>query len=171
MLPVAALTAGARPVERGAMTSWRDLATAEPAFAAHVRATFAVRKHATLATLRRDGSPRVSGTEVVFDDDAGEVVLGSMRAAVKALDLQRDPRLALHCPTLDPPEGGPGAWLGDGKIAGRAVEVTDPADPQAPHTFHVDLTEVVLTSIGDPPDHLVVASWHPDRGLYRTRRY
>lgn len=64
--------------------------------------TFAVRKHATLATLRRDGSPRISGTEVVFDDEAGEIYLGMMPGSVKALDLRRDPRLALHSPTVDP---------------------------------------------------------------------
>ncbi|MGH3773090.1 MAG: hypothetical protein ACRDRW_17140 [Pseudonocardiaceae bacterium] len=51
------------------MTSWRDVVAAEPHFADHARRTFAVRKHATLATLRRDGSPRISGTEVDFFAD------------------------------------------------------------------------------------------------------
>jgi Pyridoxamine 5'-phosphate oxidase len=46
------------------MASWNDVVAAKPEFADHVRRTFAVRKHATLATLRRDGSPRISGTEV-----------------------------------------------------------------------------------------------------------
>jgi Pyridoxamine 5'-phosphate oxidase len=86
------------------MASWNDVVAAEPDFADHVRRTFAVRKHATLATLRRDGSPRISGTEVQFDDDAGEIYLGMMAGSLKALDLRRNPRLALHCPTVDTPE-------------------------------------------------------------------
>ncbi|WP_018786704.1 pyridoxamine 5'-phosphate oxidase family protein [Micromonospora sp. CNB394] len=80
------------------MTWWSDLVAAEPGFAARVRARFAVRKHGTMATLRRDGSPRISGTEFDFGDD-GQLRLGSMAGAVKALDLRRDPRVALHSPT------------------------------------------------------------------------
>jgi hypothetical protein len=41
----------------------------------------------TLATLRRDGSPRISGTEVEFTD--GQVWLGMMPGSLKALDLRR----------------------------------------------------------------------------------
>jgi len=152
------------------MTSWRDLAATEPAFAEHVRRTFAVRKHATLATLRRDGSPRISGTEVQFDDEAGELFLSSMPGSLKVLDLRRDPRLALHCPTEDTPEDEPNTWLGDGKIAGTAVEVSDPLRLDEPHRFRVALTEVVLTRVGTPPDHLVIDSWWPDRSLLRRER-
>ena len=151
------------------MASWKDVVAAEPEFAEHVRRTFAIRKHATLATLRRDGSPRISGTEVEFDD-SGEIHLGMMPGSRKALDLRRDPRLALHCPTDDPPPDAPGAWLGDGKIAGLAVEVSDPRRTDQPHRFRVDVTEVVLTTVGTPADHLVIRSWHPDRGLERRER-
>jgi hypothetical protein len=151
------------------MVTWGDLAAAEPDFAARVRATFAVRKHATLATLRRDGAPRISGTEVEFDDDAGQLVLGSMPGALKALDLRRDPRLALHSPTVDPPDDDPAAWAGEGKVAGRAVEVSDGQGDGA-HRFVVDVTEVVLTAVGRPADHLVIESWHPGRGLTRHER-
>jgi len=75
--------------------------------------------HTTLATLPRDGSPRISGTEVQFRD--GDVWLGSMWQAVKARDLRRDPRFALHSASVDPP-----AWRGDATFAGRVEEVTDP---------------------------------------------
>ena len=142
---------------------------AEPEFAEHVRRTFAIRRHATLATLRRDGSPRISGTEVEFDE-GGEIHLGMMPGSRKALDLRRDPRLALHCPTDDPPPDLPGAWLGDGKIAGLAVEVSDRRGNDQPHRFRVDITEVVLTTVGTPADHLVIQSWHPGRGLERRER-
>lgn len=147
------------------MSTWGDVLRVQPDFARRVRQTFVVRKHATLATVRRDGSPRISGTEVVFDDDAGEIYVGMMPGSVKAADLARDPRLALHCPTVDPPEEDPSGWLGDGKVAGAAVDVTDPSAREDALRFRVELTEVVLTFVGTPADHLVVQSWHPARGL------
>jgi hypothetical protein len=102
------------------VTRWAEFATDQPELATDVRRCFGVRKHATMATLRRDGSPRMSGTEVEFDDERGELVLGSMRGARKAQDLLRDPRVALHGPTVDPPEENPAAWPGEAKSpAGR----------------------------------------------------
>src|SRR5439155_299122 len=97
------------------MASWAEFAAAEPAFAREVAQRFAIRKHKTLATLRKDGAPRISGIEVEFGD--GEVYLGMMPASRKLDDLQRDPRLALHSPTDDPPEGHPGSWPGEAKIS------------------------------------------------------
>jgi Pyridoxamine 5'-phosphate oxidase len=151
------------------MAWWKEVAAAEPAFAAHVRRCFSVRKHCTLATLRRDGSPRISGIEVDFGGDGG-LYLGMMPGSLKALDLRRDPRLALHSPTNDSPEADPGSWLGEAKIAGRAEEVSDPGHPDQPHRFRIDIVEVVLTAVGQPADHLVVQSWHPQRGLERRER-
>jgi hypothetical protein len=148
------------------MVSWKDIEAAEPAFAKRVRSTFAIRKHATLATLRRDGSPRISGTDVQFGDD-GEIYLGMMPRSVKALDLRRDPRVALHCPTEDTPEDNTSSWLGEGKLAGFAVEIPGPDES---HRFRIDITEVVLTAVGTPADHLVIQSWHPGRGLERQER-
>ena len=151
------------------MTSWRDVETEAPELAAAVRACFAVRKHATLATLRRDGSPRISGTEVEFSD--GEVWLGSMPGARKALDLRRDARMALHSPTVDPDEADPAAWAGEAKLAGRAIENGDASGPDTAHRFRIDVTEVVLTKVGSPADHLLITSWHPGRGVEDQRRY
>ena len=146
------------------MSSWAEFERAAPELAAVVRDRFAVRKHATMATLRADGSPRTSGTEVAFT--GGHLVLGSMPGARKARDLQRDPRVAVHSPTVDPPEADPGSWAGEAKVSGRAVEVT--AGTGGAHTFHVDLTEVVVTRVSG--DELVIESWHPDRGLRRRTR-
>lgn len=149
------------------MASWDEIVAAEPGFADHVRRCFAIRKHATLATLRRDGSPRISGTEVAFTA-AGEIELGMMPGSLKALDLRRDPRLALHCPTEDAPEEDPSSWIGDAKIAGRAIEVSDPAATAEAHTFRIDVEEVVLTTVEG--DALLIQSWHPGRGLEVRRR-
>jgi len=144
------------------MASWEEFVAAEPEFAERVRSRFMVRKHATLATLRSDGSPRISGTEVDFGD--GNLWLGSMPRALKALDLKRDSRMALHCPTEDTPEDDPSSWAGDAKIAGRAHEVSEsPA-----HRFRIELTEVVLTRVAG--DGLLIETWHPGRGLERRTR-
>jgi hypothetical protein len=151
-----------------AMTRWEEFAAAEPEFAERVRRLFGAKKHLTLATLRRDGSPRISGTELEFSD--GEVWLGMMPGSLKALDLRRDPRLALHAPMEDAPEADPSSWAGDAKLAGRAVEVSDPARTDEPHRFRIQLTEVVHTRVGEPADHLVIESWHPGRGLERRLR-
>ena len=53
-----------------------DFETAAPELAARARALFEAQKHLTIATLRRDGSPRISGIECVFED--GELWFGSM---------------------------------------------------------------------------------------------
>jgi Pyridoxamine 5'-phosphate oxidase len=155
------------------MPSWSQVEAEAPELAARAREIFDASKHKTLATLRRDGSPRISGTEVEFVD--GEMWFGSMWKAVKALDLQRDPRFAVHSASSDPPE-----WKADAKAAGRVEEVTDPerkavilgdeAPPDTAHVFRADITELVVTGLGDPPDHLVIVSWHEDRGVTRRQR-
>ena len=93
-----------------------------------------------------------------------------MPGSLKALDLRRDPRVALHCPTEDAPEDDPGSWPGDAKISGRAIEQLDPLPEDGSHRFRVDITEVVVTKVGTPADHLVIRSWHPGRGLETRRR-
>lgn len=148
------------------MTSWNEIAAEAPEFAAVVRARFAVRNHCTMATLRKDGSPRISGTEVEFTDE--ELCIGSMPGAVKALDLRRDPRMALHSPTVDPPEEDPETWGGEAKIAGRAVEVDNTGASAGSHRFRIDISEVVLTRVRDAG--LLVESWHPGRGVERRVR-
>jgi pyridoxamine 5'-phosphate oxidase-like protein len=151
------------------VSTWHDVASAEPEFADRVRRVFDAHRHKTLATLRRDGSPRISGIEAEFID--GEVWLGMMPDSVKAQDLRRDPRLALHSGSEDPPPDNPSAWIGDAKVAGLGVAAAAPGRPGPPATrFRIDIREVVLITIGDSADHLVIESWHPDRGLRRRQR-
>jgi Pyridoxamine 5'-phosphate oxidase len=147
---------------------WQDVEREEPAFAARVRDLFDARKHKTLATLRADGSPRISGIEVEFAD--GELTFGSMPGARKGADLVRDPRFALHGPTVDPPEGDPSGWPGEAKVAGRAVLVGDLEGETSGQLFHADLDEVVLTRLTDAADRLLVEVWRPGRPLRRVER-
>jgi hypothetical protein len=159
------------------MASWSEVEAAAPELAARARATLDAHKHKVLATLRRDGSPRLSGIEVTIVD--GELWLGMMPGSRKALDLRRDPRLALHSASVDPPSDDPSAWPGDAKLAGRAVEVDDPALLErlgagegggGAHLFRVDVTEVVHTRVGEPADHLVIEVWGEGAGLRRLKR-
>lgn len=155
------------------MASWRKLEAQAPELAALARQFFDAFSHKTLATLRRDGSPRISGTEVAFAD--GDLWLGSMWRSMKARDLQRDPRFALHSGSQNPP-----AWTGDAKLAGRVEEVTDPeliavikgeGAPEGPsHLFRAAITELVIVRLGEPADHIVIEAWHEGRGLSRRER-
>ena len=152
------------------MATWQEFTAADAEFAEDVRRCFTVRKHATVATLRRDGSPRISGTEVEFGDD-GEIYLGMMPGSLKARDLRRDDRLALHSPTTDPTEADPSAWPGEAKLAGRGVEISDPSRSDEPHRFRIDVTEVVFTKVAPAGDHLLIRSWHPGRGVEERARH
>ena len=145
--------------------SWGELLAAAPEFAAGVRGRLDAHVHKTIATIRRDGSPRISGVETFWAED--ELWFGSMPNAVKAGDLQRDPRYALHSGFDDPPD-----WHGDCKLAGVAVELTEPErrlelfrtrgeDPPSPesHLFRMVIAEAALVSLNDTRDRLVVQSW------------
>ena len=165
------------------MASWADLERAEPEFSARVRERLDAHVHKAIATLRRRGGPRISGIETIWYE--GDLWFGSMPAAVKAADLLRDPRFALHSGSDDPP-----GWEGDAKLAGRAVEVTDhdlvgrvlaarnpqqsepdePIDPGDLHLFRADLDEVVWTGLDEEREKLLIEHWHPGRGLERIQR-
>jgi len=118
-----------------------------------------------MATLRRNGSPRISGTEIEFA--GGQLRIGSMPGAVKALDLRRDPRVAIHGPTDDPPEGNASAWKGEAKIAGNATEVDSGSSA---HRFVIDIQEAVITRLNEAGSRLVVESWTEVRGYRMIER-
>jgi len=160
------------------MASWSDLSADAPELADRIQRRFAANKEVVLATLRKDGSPRVSGIETVFA--LGELWLGMMPQSLKALDLQRDPRLALHSAPQDMATSD-----GDAKINGRAVEITDPATfaavakastaeghPEPPpgpyHLFKLDVTDVSIVQVAG--DHLVIDSWREGRGVKQVKR-
>ena len=150
------------------MTAWLDVEQAEPEFAQLVRALFDAHRHKTLATLRADGSPRISGIEAVFEN--GELVFASMPNARKGADLRRDPRFALHSATVDPIEGSEAQWPGEAKISGRAMAagpITEGADGDR---FRADIAEVVHTHLNEEATVLVVEWWTPTRGLRRLER-
>jgi hypothetical protein len=155
------------------MVTWKEIEEKEPEFASRVRKLFDAGRHKTIATLREDGSPRISGIECEFVD--GELRFGSMTAARKGADLRRDPRFALHGPTFHPVEGKESEWPGEAKIAGRAVSagpiVADdaPDQPQG-EQFTADIREVAITHLNDDATKLVIEWWTPAGGLRKVER-
>ncbi|MDP9117355.1 MAG: pyridoxamine 5'-phosphate oxidase family protein [Actinomycetota bacterium] len=154
------------------MPGWDAFEQAEPEFASRVRRLFDAGRHKSIATLRADGSPRISGIECEFVD--GVLRFGSMSGSRKGADLTRDPRFALHGPTFHPEAGKENEWPGEAKIAGRAspsVSVTsnELAAPDG-QMFIADISEVVITGLNAEATRLVVESWTPERGLRRVER-
>jgi Pyridoxamine 5'-phosphate oxidase len=150
------------------MAAWKDVEQAEPEFAARVRRLFDAGRHKTIATSRADGSPRISGIECEFAD--GELRFGSMRGSRKGADLRRDPRFALHGPTVHPREGKEAEWPGEAKIAGRATLAGPLGEGPDGDLFLADISEVVITRLDPAATLLVIESWTPRRGLRTVER-
>jgi hypothetical protein len=150
------------------MASWRSFEQAEPEFAQRVQELFDAHRHKTIATVRADGSPRISGIETVFED--GELVFGSMPNARKGADLRRDPRFALHSATVDPIEGSEALWPGEAKISGRVIAAGPITDGPDGDSFHADMVEVVHTHL-NPEATMLVVEWRtPKQGLRMVER-
>lgn len=156
------------------MATWAEFAAEQPDMAAFVESRFAADRHALIATLRRDGSPRISGVEPDFS--RGELWAGMMPDSLKSRDLRRDPRFALHCMTTTAAM----TEAGDAKISGTAefwvrkdeylkdlFERTG-WQPRAEELdlFRFDVTEVVQITVEG--DEMVVLSWHEGRGTRRV---
>lgn len=150
------------------MATWNEFTTAEPDFAARVQAVFDARTHKVLATVRRDGSPRLSGIEVGFAD--GQARIGMMPGSRKAADIARDPRLAIHVSSDDPPQDNPGRWAGDATIYGRA-EPDGPVEGDPDGTsYRIDVSEVVYVHVAPTNDYLIIESWTSERGYRKDTR-
>ncbi len=160
------------------MASWTDVEAAAPELAATARLRFEAHGLGLLATLRRDGSPRISGIEPLFA--LGELWLGMMPGSRKAADVARDPRFALHNATTDK-----NVSEGDAKIGGLAVPVDDEAEfarfgeafaaatgyPPPPGPFPLFKADVREVSTVKPAgDHLDIESWREGRGVRKVER-
>ena len=155
------------------MATWQAFEEAEPDFAGRVRRLFEAGRHKTIATLRADGSPRISGIECEFAD--GQLRFGSMTGARKGADLGRDPRFSLHGPTFHPEEGKEGDWPGEAKLSGRAIPAGPVASDEAGtdpggQMFTADIAEVVITHLNPGATRLVIESWTPGRGWREVER-
>lgn len=160
------------------MPTWGEVEAAVPELAAVVRARFEAHGLGYLATLRADGSPRISGAESLFH--AGDLWFGMMPGSRKSLDLRRDPRFGYHAASIDPQVAD-----GDARISGVAVAVHDDATREAylgallertghgapPGPFDLWRADVrELTFIRPEGAQLVVRWWTPAGGEQRVAR-
>lgn len=156
------------------MVAWNEFEREQPELAQRVRTMFDAGRHKTIATLRADGSPRISGIECEFVD--GRLQFGSMPGARKLDDLRRDPRCAIHGPTVHPEQGAEGEWPGEAKISGRAessgriVDESGEGSAPAGELFVVDVDEVVVTGLNDDATALLVEWWTAGGGRRRVER-
>lgn len=162
------------------MAVWTEFTAQAP----NLAAIFMRRHRATgnlcmLATLRRDGFPRISPMEpLIFEQ---RLWLPGMPATTKFADLERDPRFCLHTATADPK-----VTDGDAKLWGRAQSVTDDAlrqrfaDDLFAQTgfdlreeefalFDTDITGASAVEIRG--DHLDITVWHPGEPEKVTRKH
>ena len=153
---------------------WRKFEQEAPETAERIQARFESHIHAVLATLRRDGSPRLSGMEAPIRDS--HLWLGMMPGSLKAADLVRDPRFSLHS-SPDSEE----LPHGDARIDGEVVPATPaevdmftaghrmPIDnPDAMVLFTTRIARATLTRVDG--QELLIETWTPTDGLQETRR-
>ena len=154
--------------------SWADFEKADPALAQRVLQRLESHRHAILATLQTDGSPRLSGMEVPVR--SGHLWLAMMPGSRKVADLSRDPRFSIH--SAPDAEHLPS---GDARIDGTAVaaDAAQTGEFVAQHrhpigdpsmmVLHVAMIcRVVLVRVSQ--DRLVIESWTPDGGRSTQHR-
>lgn len=138
-----------------------------PDLASRVLARFTGHPHHVLGTIARDGSPRLSGINVMCNQ--GTLWFGSMPGARKVGDIARDPRISIHSAPLEESLEG-----GDARIDGRAKALPAelalgwrPGSPEG-EFFSVELDKVHLVEVRD--GRLVVTKWNAVDGLRIVER-
>ena len=156
---------------------WQDLVVRQPRLAATAYERLVEPGVVLVATLRRDGSPRLSPIEPFLLD--GDLMLSMLWQSFKARDLLRDPRLLVHSIVT----GRDGAD-GELKLRGAACEEPDigrqqryaeavaPAlgwrpEPGRFHLFSVDISDVTFIRYDEPTGDQFVATWPPVREFVR----
>jgi hypothetical protein len=100
--------------------SWQDLVDGNPELAAYGAARLLESEVAYLATVRKDGSPRVHPVTPIIGQ--GRLFVFMEPTSPKGHDLRRDGRYAMHC-QVENSEGGKGEFF----LSGRARAVHDEA--------------------------------------------
>jgi len=154
--------------------TWTDFEQAAGDLAQRVRSRMESHRHVVMGTLRPDGSPRLSGMEAPIR--SGHLWLAMTPGSLKAQDLHRDPRFALHS-ALDS-EHLP---AGDARISGVAVAADSAQqaefvaghhhpieDPSLMELFVARIRRVALVRVAD--DALLIEGWTPSAGLVQVKQ-
>jgi Pyridoxamine 5'-phosphate oxidase len=162
------------------MATWTALSAEAPEIAEMAERRLVATGLLMLATLRRDGFPRISPVETVVADGRltlhdGRLWLGMMPGSTKSRDLQRDHRFGLHSATADK-----NVTDGDVKMWGTAQLVTghdtlaklsDDIYASVGHRFEVgefdafDLDLLGASTVEVRGDTMYVATWTPGAGV------
>jgi hypothetical protein len=171
--------------QTGLMASFADVENVEPDLADRVRAILSSTSNAVLGTIRRDGSPRLSGADPYFHD--GQLRIWSMPRARKGQDLRRDPRVAVHSIPWDSRklrDGAADVGEADAKVSGTAALVWDAGALSAFRVwlrsergveqledwdlFTIDIDALTVISVDN--GQLVVERWSTAEGRQTMRR-
>lgn len=156
---------------------WSDIEHAQPRLARLARERLIDPGVVLVATIRQDGTPRLSPVEPYVLD--GDLWLSMMWQSAKARDLLRDPRILVHS-VITNRDGAEGEL----KIRGTARAEHDPltqrryADAVAAslgwnpqpglfHLFAVDISHVTFISYDTATGDQHVAIWPPGREFIR----
>ncbi|MBP2329432.1 hypothetical protein JOF56_009817 [Kibdelosporangium banguiense] len=146
--------------------TWNDVMETAPAFAADAGPLLEAGSK-IVATLRKDGSPRISAIDMRLVE--GHAVLMLMPHSQKVRDIRRDPRVAVHASSHASADMA--SWPGDAKLCGRAVQadpvtaarlrdaIGAPEEVAGDPVFVVDITEVVITRPAPGGDQVEVILW------------
>ena len=163
------------------MTTWTELTEHAPLIT-----TIFTRRHAAtghlcmLATLRRDGFPRISPIEPkVFE---GQLLLIGMPHTTKFHDLARDPRFCLHTATVDThvSDGDAKLWgvvhdIPDRDLHQRFAEDLfahtgfDLRGQEFDHFYAADITGASAVEVAD--GHMDVTIWKPGEAERVVRKH
>jgi hypothetical protein len=156
--------------------SWGSLEESAPEIARLGKERFDQARVALLATLRKDGSPRISPVEPYLSQ--GHLLFGAMSWSLKAHDLLRDSRCVLHSAITGPDNGE-----GELKLYGRAIKADEQLRDNcqgwwserpsgAAIVFALEVEQAAFISWNTERGQMIVQRWSPHRGYSkRTREY
>ena len=169
------------------MATWTSFADEAPEIATLAEQRIAASGLLIMATVRRDGFPRISPVEPTLADDRlvlhdDKLWLGMMPGAAKSLDLQRDGRLGLHTATADKmvTEGDVKMWGTATQISDRATleKMADDIFVSVGHRFEVgtfdafdiDLLGASAVTVDTEAEVMLVRTWRPGAGVSRVEK-
>lgn len=148
---------------------WLEMAARQPHLAELGRRRLVEPGVVLVATIRRDGTPRLSPVEPYILD--ADLWLSMLWRSTKARDLARDPRILVHN-AITSRDGGEGEF----KVRGHAIATTDTEmqrryadavaealgwrpEPGRFHLYAVDIDEITFIRYDDATGDQFVARW------------
>jgi hypothetical protein len=157
---------------------WSDLQDQQPRLATIAHERLVGPGVLLVATVRRDGTPRLSPVEPFVLD--GDLWLSMLLGSLKAADLMRDPRVLVHSIVIGPDGGegevklrGTAEHVLDEAVQRRYVEAVAAALPWTPevglfHLFRVEADDVTYVRYDNASGDQYLVRW--PAGIESVRR-